>query len=71
MPRISKKLVSILAISMPVVKSNEEIIFERIQYIYYLVWFSISQKQVNVLFNTGNKVNIINFGFIKKLSFKI
>ena len=69
-----KKLVLVLATSVPVISSGDEVV--RVLYIYYLVQFQIdqrqkSQKQVKGLLNSGNKVNVMSPGYTKKLGFKV
>ena len=54
---------------MLVIDNNKEII--KLFYIRYLVLFQKNQKQIKILLNSGSKVNIISFNYIKKLGFKI
>ena len=51
--------------------SGKKIVLKKIRYIYYPVWFQESQKQVRALFDSSNKVNVINPAFTQKLGFKI
>ena len=74
LPRTSKKLVLVLALSMPVTDSSEEVI--RIPCIYYPIQFQEgqgqeSQEQVIALLNSGSKVNAINPTFAQKLGLYI
>ena len=78
MHQTSKKLVSVLAtsvsvsvISVPVTDNRgEEVVFKRIPYIYYPVWYQKGQEQVRVLLNSGSKVNAMSPAYAKKLSLK-
>lgn len=54
---------------MPVTDSIKKVIVNQIFCIKYLVDFQ--EKQLKVFFNSDNKVNDINFNYIRKLSFKI
>ena len=67
LPDNSKKLVSVLAASVPVTDSNKKVV--KVLCIYYLVQFQ--KEQVRALLNSGSKVNTINFDYAQKLKLKI
>ena len=70
LPRNSKKLVLVLATSVPMIDNSKEVIV-KIPCIYYLVQFKEEQKQIRVLLDNGSKVNIRNPVFAWKLGFYI
>ena len=59
---------SILATSVPVTDSGEEIV--RVPFIHYPVWFQEDQEQVRALLNSGSKVNTISLAYAKRLNLK-
>ena len=68
LPRISKKLVSVSAIFVPINSDDMEIVI-KVLYIYYLVQF---QKKLNkALLNSSSEVNAINPDYVQKLELKI
>ena len=76
MHQTSKKLVSVLAISVPVTDNrSEEVVLERVPCIYYPVWFQEdqgqgNQKQIRALLDSGSKVNAMSPAYAKKLGLK-
>lgn len=61
------KMMLVLTNSMPITNNDKEII--KIFYIYYLIW--VHQNKIQILFNSGNKVNTMSFNYIKKIVLKI
>ena len=59
----------VLATSVPVTDSSEEIIV-RVLCIHYPVWFKEGQEKVKALLNSGNKVNAMSPAYVKRLSLK-
>ena len=68
LPRTSKKLVSVLATSVPVTGSDEEVNV-RVLCIHYPVQFQ--EEQIKALFDSGSKVNAINPDYAQRLRLKI
>ena len=68
LPGTPKKLVSVLAISIPVIDSCEEVV--RVFCIYYSVQFQKGQEQVRALLNSGSEVNTMSSAYVEKLDFK-
>ena len=62
-----QKLVLILAISIPVIDGDKEVV--RVLCIYYPVQFQ--EEQVKALLNSGSEVNAKNSDYVQKLEFKI
>ena len=67
MHQISKKLVLVLATSVPVTSGDEEVVV-RVPYIYYPIRFQ--EEQVRVLLNSGSEINAINLNYTWKLGLK-
>ena len=65
-----KKLVSVLAASMLMTDTREEVL-EYVSCIYYLVWFKRAMTQVWTLINSKSEVNIIHLTFAKQLGLSI
>ena len=74
LPRISKKLVLVLAIFVPVTDGGEKIV--KVSCIHNLVWFQESQRQkgqeqIKALLDSGSKVNAMSCAFARKLGLHI
>lgn len=65
--KIFKKLVSVLAISIPLIEATKKdnIVLEKISYIHYPILFKIDK--VRALINSGNKINIMTPAYALKL----
>lgn len=60
------KFIADLKALIPSIKAF--LLFKRILYIYYLVYFRKDQIRIQILITSGNKVNIMILVYIKKLS---
>lgn len=71
MPEIFKKLVLVLATSVPIIKVNKEdnMVLKRVFYIYYPIQFQKNKMQV--LINLGNKVNAMILTYAAKLNLQV
>ena len=63
-----KKLVSVLATSVPVTGGDKKVVI-RVPCIHYPVWFQ--KKQVKALLDSSSKVNAMNPDYARKLRLKI
>ena len=61
-------LASFILLTEDIRKKN---IFKKVLYINYLVYYQKDQKQLKILFNNKNKINITYFYFAMKFDFKI
>lgn len=68
----AKKLLSILAIFVPMTKKDHYVAITKVPYIYYLFCFcnNTKNKIYKALINSGNKVNAMTMAYISKLDFK-
>ena len=73
MHQTSKKLVLILATSMPVTETSIEdiVVLNQVSCIYYLIWFKKNKIQVQALINFNSKINAIISGYASKLGLKV
>ena len=69
MSQTSKKLVSVLATSVPVTDGSEEVVV-RVPCIHYPVWFQGDQKQIRTLLNSGSEFNVMSPAYAKSLGLK-
>ena len=68
----SKTLILVLATFVPMTNNSiEEIMLEKVFYIYYFVWFQENNEQIKILLNNNSKINTMSPGYIKKLGLKI
>lgn len=73
MPGTSQKLVLILATFAPMtgVSKEDEVVLERVFYIYYPLCFQKDTVGVKALIDSGNEVNTITPTYALKLGLKI
>ena len=70
----AKKLVSVWATSASVIGANEEaqeVILDRVPYIYYLVQFRKDKEVIKALIDSGSKVNAITPAYAKQLGLQV
>lgn len=59
----------VLAISMPMIEvSRKNVVFDRVLYICYLIWFK--KNEIQALIDLNSKVNIMILAFAFKLGFR-
>ena len=73
MPRTSKKLVLILATSLPITEASkeDEVVLKRIPCIYYPLYFRKNTAKVKTLLNSGSEVNTMTLIYTAKLGLKV
>lgn len=75
MPKTTKKLVLVLETSTFITKASKKddnIILDKILYIYYLLRFYKDKKnKVRVLINSNSKCNIIILAYVSELGLKV
>ena len=67
----AKKLVSVLATSLPVTETNKEVTLERVPYIYYPLRFRKNTAGVKALVDSGSEVNAMTPDYAAKLGLKV
>lgn len=67
----TKNLVLVLAISVLVTDSSEELVLKRVLCICYLVIFQEGQEPIKTLFDSNNEVNVISPSYAEKLGFMV
>ena len=71
MHQISRKLVLVLAISVPVTDNkSEKVVLEKVPFINYPVWFQESQEQVKTLLDISSNVSAMSPAYAIKLGLK-
>lgn len=70
MPKITKKLVLVSIISIPIIKTSKKNMFlDRISYIYYSIRFK--KNKMKALIDLSSEINAMTLIYIAKLDLKI
>ena len=70
----AKKLLSVLATSMLMTGANkeaQEVILDRVSYIYYPIQFQKDKKVIGALINFGSKFNTMTLAYAKQLGLEV